>query len=214
MTIKGIIFDFDGTLIDSMKVWDPISDIYLKRKGIQNPPKLKERLKLATIGQTAEYFKEKYNFEDDVKTITADIYKIFEHEYINGARLKESVNEMLSAFSKENVRMCIATTADRHLAEEVLQRLNIHHFFSDIITSGEVGSSKDRPEIFETALEKIGTAKDNTLIIDDSLYAIQTAKKAGFKVVAVHDENSEKDTPQIKELADIYLKSFKEEIKL
>ena len=106
--------------------------------------------------------------------------------------------------------MCIATATDRYLVEKTLRINNIDKYFCDIFTCTEVGAGKENPLIFEKALECLGTDKSNTLIFEDALHAIKTAKKAGFKVVAVYDFFSESDTFEIINISDIYMKSLDE----
>ncbi|HEX3040105.1 MAG TPA: HAD-IA family hydrolase, partial [Caproiciproducens sp.] len=109
-----------------------------------------------------------------------------------------------------NVRMCVATATDRGQAEAALKNLGILPYFSFILSCTDAGSGKDRPEIFEQALKRLGTEKDQTVVFEDALHAVMTAKQAGFRVVGVEDFSAGDDVEQIKKTADYYIRDFSE----
>ena len=107
--------------------------------------------------------------------------------------------------------MCVATVTDRYLVEETLDRLGVRHYFSEIFTCAEVGFGKDKPIIYQKALEHLGTAKDETYVFEDMLFALNTAKTDGFPTVGVYDRHEEHQD-ELKELADYYIFDFTDPI--
>ena len=103
--------------------------------------------------------------------------------------------------------MCIATATDRYQVEAALQRCGMRHFFSEIFTCTEVGSGKDRPDIFRKAMEYLQTDHSTTVVVEDAYHAIHTAQQDGFLVVAVYD-SYESRQQELLHLADVYLSDY------
>lgn len=210
MKIEGIIFDFDGTLLDSMSIWETLGSDFLIKRNITPEPELNEKLKTMSLNQVAQFYQDCYGLSETVDEIIHEVNLMIENYYADGLNLKEGVLELLENFHASGVKMCIATATDRFMVESALKRHQIAHYFSDIVTCGEVGASKKHPMIFEVALEKLNTKKENTLVIEDSLHAIETARKAGFQVVGVYDDFSKNEQLMIKKCANYYLTSLKD----
>lgn len=210
MKIKGAIFDLDGTLLDSMFIWDTIGEDYLIHRGITPEYGLNEKFKTMSIVQAATYYQSNYGLTESVEEIISGVNGMIDHFYANVVTLKSGVLSYLHRLKADGVKMCIATATDRYMAEAALKRNGIFEFFSGILTCTEVGFGKDNPMIFEKALKVLGTDKNETLIFEDALHAIKTAKKSDFKVVGVFDQSSIMEQEKIKEISDYYINSFEE----
>jgi len=209
MSIKGLIFDLDGTLLDSMDAWDNIGEEYLTLKGIKNiPQKLKEALRPMSLKQAAEYFISDCGIQLSPQQIMEAVNLMIEDHYKYKLELKKGVREFLEKYS--HLKMCIATATDRHLVEYALKRLDIDRYFSFIITSTEAGTSKQSPEIFIKAAEKLGLSVDEVIVFEDALHAIKTAKLAGFYTVGVREDLFMDDRDKIIEISDCYVENLKE----
>lgn len=181
MKIEGAIFDVDGTLLDSLSIWDTVGADYLLSLGIQPEENLAEIIKDMSLTQAAIYFQTMYDVEKSVMDIIEGINDIIKDFYLEKVQLLPGVKEFLNYLSTQNVKMIVATVSDKSLIENALIRCGIREFFDEILTCEEVGAGKDEPVIYEKALEKLGTSKENTIVFEDALYAIETAEKAGFK---------------------------------
>ena len=210
MHIKGIIFDLDGTLLDSSHVWSAAGPNYIKMKGLEPVADFQEKVYGKSLLQAAEYLKSYYKLSDSLQMIMDDINTIVEAEYLYNIKEKEGVRELLGELSKRNIPVCVATLTDKYLVEAVFKRLGILHYFKDIITATEVGSGKDRPDIYYKAAECLGTKAEETLVAEDMVYTAETAKKGGFIVAAVYDKEAENVQDRLKSMADIYVRSWKE----
>ncbi len=206
--LQGAIFDFDGTLFDSMYLWDNVANDSLLALGIEPPKDYRSRLRNLSVFQAAVYTVERFNLHITPEEYVDIINKMIEQYYSNEVLPKEGIPEFLKDLKDNGVKICIATATDRHHIESALNRCGLRHFISEIFTCAMVGAGKDNPKIFETALAFLGTDKEQTLVFEDSLYALKTAKSADFKTVGIFD-HSEKNQQELKSTADFYIKSFK-----
>ncbi|MEG0806267.1 MAG: HAD family phosphatase [Lachnospiraceae bacterium] len=210
MNIEGAIFDLDGTLLDSMFVWDSIGEEYLLSRGVTPEPGLNIIFKKMSIVQAAQYYKSEYKINDSIEEIINGVNGMVEHYYLDVVCLKSGILPLLKSFQNRGIKMCVATATDRYLTEAALRRNGIYDYFTQILTCTEVGFGKDSPVIYERAREELRTPKETTLIFEDAIHAILTAKAAGFPVVGIYDHSSKKDQNDIKENSDVYLTSFEE----
>ena len=206
--IKGVIFDIDGVLLDSMIIWTDLGERYLKSIGKEPEKGLTEKLFSMSMEQGAEYLKDKYNIEESVPEILDDINKISQNFYYNEVEAKPGVKELLEDFSSRGIKMVAATSSPRGHVERALTRVGLLEFIDRIFTNGEVGVSKHEPDIYNLAAEHMGTAPSETLVFEDSLYALKTAKSAGYVTVGIYDARGEKDQAGLKENAELYLKGY------
>ena len=205
--IKGAIFDMDGTILDSMFIWDTIAEDYLISLGVKPKENLNEIFKTFTLEQSAEYYRDNYGVTMSVSEIKDGINNMVENIYRETVTLKSGVKDFLLRLKASGVKMCIATVTDRHIAEAVLRRLGVDEYFSEIFVCSEVGFNKESPHIYRCALEYLKTKKEETVVFEDVLHALTTAKNDGFMVAAVYDEH-ETNQKAIKEIADYYIKDF------
>ena len=209
--IKGAIFDLDGTLLDSMFIWDTIGEEYLRSLGKEPHEDLKETFMTLTLEEAAEYYREHYGVTLSVKEIVDGVNAMVEQTYRTKVTLKPGIAEYLAWLKENGVRMCVATVTDRYLVEETLERLGVRHYFSEIFTCAEVGFGKDKPVIYQKALEHLGTEKSDTYVFEDMPFALNTAKTDGFPTVGVYDRH-EVHQDELKGLADYYIFDFTDPI--
>ena len=205
--LKGAIFDFDGTLVDSMFIWDTIGEDYLRSLGKEPHEDLKETFMTLTLEEAAEYYLTHYGVTLSVKEIVDGVNTMVEGIYRTRVALKQGVADYLRLLKENGTRICIATVTDRYLVEETLDRLGILQYFSEIFTCAEVGYGKDKPIIYRKALEHLDTAKNETYVFEDSLFALKTAKADGFTTVGVYDRHENRQD-NLKNLADYYIVDF------
>lgn len=207
MKIKCAIFDFDGTLFDSMFIWDNVGEIYLRSLGKEPKPSMREDVRALSLYQSACYFQKEYDLSLPVEQIMTGINQTIEHFYIHEVLPKPGVADFLKRIQKTEISMCIATASDRYQIEAALSRCGLEHYFDAIFTCSEVGHGKDEPVIFQKAMEHFGADRNSAVVFEDAIHAIQTAKADGFAVVAVFD-SSEKRQAEIRDLADCYIVDY------
>ena len=205
--MRGAIFDVDGTLLDSMFIWDTIGETYLRSIGYEPRENLNEVFKNMSLLQAARYYQTEYGVTLCMDEIMDGVNAMLEQYYRFKALLKPGVPELLAWLQKNGIKLCVATATDRYLVEAALERCGVLSCFGRIFTCGEVGHGKDEPHIFEEALRFLGTKKSETVVFDDALYAVRTAKGADFPVAAVYDVH-EKAQNELRALSAIYLEDL------
>ena len=208
--IKGVIFDVDGVLLNSMPVWENLGELYLRHLGIEAEKDLGTKLYTMSLEQSAEYLTETYHLDLAPEQVIAGVNREVKDFYASRVPLKEGVRQYLNEFNEKGVPMVIATTGDRQNAQAALKRLNVLRFFQGIFTCSEIGSSKNEPDIYYAAALQLDTDPGQTLVFEDAYHAIRTAKKAGFKTVGVYDRANDRDLAHIWNTADIYLPEFQD----
>ena len=207
MKIKCAIFDFDGTLFDSMYIWEEIGDVYLRSLGKEPKPSLRDEIRTFSLYQAACYMKKEYSISLTPEEIMAGINEKIEHFYLYEVLPKPGALEFLSEIKRVGILMCIATASDRKQVEAALSRCRMKHFFEEIIACSDIGHGKDEPVVFRKAMEHFGADRSTSLVFEDALHAAKTAKADGFKVVAVFDK-SEKRQEELQRTADFFLSDF------
>jgi len=211
MRLQSAIFDMDGTLLDSMHIWDNIAPNFLLSQGIEPEPDLHDIVKVLTVREGAQYCKDTYHLPQTVDEIIALTEAQVEDFYTHSVEAKPGVKKFLSLLKMEGVWMYVATNTSRHLVEKALKHAGLDGFFRGIITCAEVGAGKkESPEVYERAMRRLRSNKKDTVIFEDAVHAIRTAKAAGFRVCAVYDPSAEEDQEEIRQLSDYYIRSFEE----
>ncbi len=207
--IRGAIFDVDGTLLDSLSIWDTVAEDYLRSLGIEPRENLAETFKTFSLEQSAEYCRSVYGVKQSVKEIMDGIDAMMETFYRQTAPLKPGAAEFLRALAQNGVKMAVATATDRHLIEAALTRCGVRAYFLDLFTCTSVGKSKNEPDIYRAAREALGTKKEDTWVFEDAYHAAKTAADDGFPVAALFDA-SEDEQEALKKTAKLYLRSFED----
>ncbi len=205
--IQGAVFDVDGTLLDSMPLWDTVGSDYLHSKGITPKPDMEERVRTMSMAQIAAYCQQEYGMKESARQIIDEINGMVLQKYQEEVLPKPGILQLLQKFHDMGIHLAVATASDRCLIEPALSRNGLLPYFEVFLTCTEVGAGKDSPKIFQLACEKLGTQPENTVIFEDSLYAMRTAKQAGFLVAAVFDKSAQGENTEIQLLADWYVQN-------
>lgn len=208
--MKGAIFDVDGTLIDSMTMWMNFGSDFVRSFGIDAGRELDCEIRYFSLRGTAEYLAQKYPVMGSADDIEKMCRERTERFYRDEVMLKPGARRVLTELHSGGVKLYIATATYRELIESALHRLEIWDMFSGALTCSEVGSGKDKPDIFLAAQKALGTETGETWVFEDAMHAMKTAKNCGFRVCGVYDDTEADHTKEIGEICDIYVKSFDE----
>lgn len=209
MKITGAIFDFDGTLFDSMHVWKGIRYKFFDRLGLNLTQDDEEAFQGLYLRESIILAKERFNLQDSQEELFAKFFDLIKELYLADTCPKNDIIEFLKKLKSKGVKMGIATATGEPALIAVLEKYNMLHYFSAIYSTYTVGAAKTEPKVYNVVLDAIGTDKETTWIFEDALYAAKTAKADGFHVVGIYDE-SEKNTDELKELADVYIQNYSE----
>lgn len=208
-SIKAALFDLDGTLLDSMGMWEQAGEVYLREKGFHGTPEMFEALRTVTIEEAGAILRDHYHLEETPASIAAGINAVARRYYAADPQVKPGAAAFLARLKERGIRCCLCTATDRDLAELALSRCGLTPYFEAICTCTEVGAAKEKPDVFLRGAALLGAAAEETVVFEDSYHAILTARRAGFFVVAVRDPHAV-HPEEIAHLADRVISSFDE----
>jgi len=209
--IKCIIFDMDGTILDSMHVWENLGANFLKKHGKEPEDDLNEQTRGMSVNDTAKYILDRYGIENvTIEEFLKEIFSEVEQEYFYTLPLKDGVLEVLRLCADKGIKLCVATANERFVTERALERTGALKYLDLVITCTEVGAGKERADVFLYCTQKLGLKPCDTVVFEDSLPCALTAKKAGFKTVAVRDNCTDEQWEEFKNMCDYGIESFGE----
>ena len=208
--IKGVIFDVDGVLLDSMEIWTDLGARYLMSMDKEPEKGLAKVLFSMSMEQGAEYLTEHYSLGISPEEVMAGLSGMLRDFYFYEVEAKPGAAELMERFRSDRVKMTAATSSPAEHVSRALERNGILGYLDRIFTVAEVGTSKHSPEIYDEAAAFMGTSREETLVFEDSLYALRTAADAGFRTAGVFDAKGEADQKGMKETAEIYIKDLSE----
>lgn len=212
LNYKGAIFDMDGTILDSMKLWSDIDAAFLSKRGIEVPEDYIVSIAHMGAVETAHYTIERFGMRETPEALIEE-WKHLALESYKRVREKSGTEEYFSYLKQNGVKIAIATATEPELAAAALSERNIGKMTDSVTTLSEVSRGKGFPDIYLRACEKLGLKPDECIVFEDLLMGIKGAKAGGFRTIAVYDECSAHDMDKIKETADGYIYSFKEMIR-
>ena len=207
---KAVIFDLDGTVVDSMWMWEAIDIEYLARFGIGLPPDLQKKISGMSFSETAVYFKEEFSIPDSLEKIKADWNDMAMDKYCHEVTLKPGVLQFLKDLKKAGIKTGIATSNSKELAMAVLEKRGLLQYFDEVHMSCEVSTGKPAPDIYLLVAKYLGVEPKDCLVFEDISEGILAGKSAGMTVCGVEDAFSAAYREEKKQLADYYIESYDE----
>lgn len=200
--IKGIIFDLDGTLLDSMGMWFDIDRRFLMECGVEDPPEsISWKVKQMTIETAAEYLVREFGLGMTPEQVIRRIGELVREEYLHNIPLKKGAAELLRFLDEKGIPYGVATATYKELAEAALKRCGVYDRLRFLLTDREYPNGKGFPDIFLGAAELLGAEPAEVLVAEDSIHCVETANNAGFVTAAVYDEASAKEWDKMKAAA-------------
>ena len=208
--IEAAIFDLDGTLVDSMWMWETIDREFLGARGIEVPEDLQECIEGKSYTETAEYFVRRFQLKESAETLKEIWNKMALEAYENRVSVKPGAMDFLKTLKKEGIPCGIATSNSRILAEAVLKAQGIAPYFQSVRTACEVAAGKPAPDIYLKVAEDLGASPERCVAFEDVPAGTRAARAAGMKVYAVEDAFSAQAAEEKARLADGCIRNYQD----
>lgn len=206
--IKAIIFDLDGTIVDSMWIWKQIDIDYLAKRSIELPEGLQKAIEGKSFTETAMYFKETFQLSDTLDQIKEEWLAMALDFYRNKIDLKAGAKEFIEHIKSKEIKLGLGTSNSRELALEVLKKHDLYEYFDAIRTSCEVEKGKPHPDVFLKVAEDLKVSPNECIVFEDTYAGVLAASRAGMRVIAISDELALPDKEEICELAENYIENY------
>ena len=208
MNIKGAIFDMDGTLVNSMILWDvmweELGRRYMNVEGFVPDADFDKTLRTMTLRGAMAAIYEFYGIGESAEALFLEADTLCRDFYANRVEMKPGTREFLDRLLDAGVPMCLATATAPDLIRLSVAHCDMAKYFTHILSCAEIGKFKDEPDIFLEAQKRLGTPMEETWVFEDSYVAICTANRIGMKTVGIYDKNNY-DHDKMQKLADIYI---------
>ena len=205
---KAMIFDLDGTVFESMELWNDVDRHYLERFGLTCPSDLQDDLDGLSFHENAVYFKERFHIEDSLDKIESDWMEMVTEEYCKIVPMKKGVEDFLKAIKKRGICTGIASSNSKSLIEETLRCRGLASYFDIIVTCDDVSANKPAPDVYLKAALLLNTDPKNCLVFEDIPKGIMAGHRAGMKVCAVEDPYSAALRNEKIQMADYFIDDF------
>lgn len=206
--IKGMIFDLDGTLLDSMGLWAQIDIDFLGKRGLKVPADYLEKITPMGFLNAARYTISRFGFSETPEEIEEEWLTMAEYAYSYEVQMKPGAKAFLEQCRASGIRMAVATSSMERLYEPCLRHHGIEDIFEAALTTRQAGEDKHSPKIYQMAAEKLGLKPSECIVFEDILLGIRTAAEAGFYTAAVYDSANAEDAEAMRALADFYVENY------
>lgn len=204
--VSGVVFDLDGTLLDTMTQWNSLGVDYLRQLGYEPRADTIDKIGAMSLRECVAYFKSEYKIERIIETMLSELHERLSHLYSDEAREKPGAVDTLRLLKKHAVKVAVATATSRELAIAGLSRVGALEYVDHVLScrDADIKAHKDQPKIYEEAQRRLGVLQEETVVVEDAFYAILTAKRAGYYVVGIEDESERSRKEKIVRTVDLY----------
>lgn len=208
--IRAAIFDFDGTLVDSMYVWEKVDRDFLSERGIPVTAEYTDNVRSMFFETAAAYTKSEYKLPESVEEIMNIWLRMAHREYAENVRAKRYAVRYLRELKLRGIMLGMATSSNPYLLMPCLENNGMDGLFDCICYTAEVGMNKSNPDIYVYTAEKLGVRPEECVVFEDIIEGLDSAKSVGMKTVAVYDRSNDAYMEKIKTSADKFITGYSE----
>lgn len=208
--LGGAIFDCDGTLLDSMPMWNSAFTGLCARHGLVATDDLRREVEPITLGQSCELLHERYGLGESAQALLDELEAWVEEQYATNVTELPGARAFVESVAAAGVPMVIATSTTSRLVRGALRVHGLDGYFDDVVCTAEVrdGRDKEYPDVYLEALERLGTPLSETWVFEDAPFGVMTSRRAGFHVAAVHNDHDGRPEALLRSWADIYSEDY------
>lgn len=208
--VDAVLFDLDGTVVDSMGIWLDIDKEYFSKYDMVLPSDYQKQIEGLSFYETAVFTHDRYfpwiSVEDLMKSWNVMAYD----HYANKVKPKECIRKFLDHLRQRGIKMGIATSNSSLLCKATLKNNNLLEYFSSILTGEECGAGKPAPDVYLNSAAALGADPARCLVFEDICNGLIAGKRAGMTVVAVHDDYSGYQWEEKCRISDYHILSYRE----
>lgn len=208
--LNTAIFDLDGTLIDSLNVWEKVDEAFLRGRGVPWTPDYTAAVCAMSFQEGAQYTISRYGFPDEPEALMREWTEMVAFEYAHNITLKPYAKEYLDSLRKKGIKLGVATALSEDLYMPVLKNNGIFDYFDAFASVYEVKRGKGYPDVYLLTAQRLNAVPEECIVFEDVLPGIRGIKAAGMTAVGVYDIHSAPDEKQIRLLSDQYICNFSE----
>lgn len=209
MNFEAAIFDLDGTLLNSMDVWEKIDITFLSKRGLPVPVNYVTEICARSFEEAAQYTIELFELSESVESIIKEWNSMAEYEYAHNVSLMPYVHDYLLNLKASHIKLAVATGLPEELYKPCLINNDVCELFDFLCSTDQVQKGKEYPDVFLFASDGLKTSPQRCIVFEDVLPAVKSAKQAGMITYGVYDKYSAHNKSEIKAIADGYLYDFR-----
>lgn len=206
----GVIFDCDGTLLDSMGVWREVEDELARRAGVELTAADTDKITTLTIPECGAFFHDQFGLGSSGGDVVGMIDELMLAYYRERSRERVGALSFVRGLHARGVAMSVASSSPQPYLRAGLERCGFTPYLQAIVSVDDVGKSKREPAVYDRARELMGTPRETTWGFEDSSYAVRTLRSAGYRTVGIYDCDLAGTFAELAALADIAIREFGE----
>lgn len=210
-TFDAAIFDMDGTIMDSLGIWERIDHDFLeKKRGIKVPGDYMHEIAAMSFSEIANYTKKRFSLPDTPQELMQEWTNMAKYEYAHNVPLKPHVKEYMTYLKKNGKKIVLCTSSPEYFFKPALKNNGIYDLFDAFANTCEAGVGKSSPKVYLLAADKAGVSPDRCIVFEDVITGIKSAKEAGMLTCGVYDARSDSRQEELRAVCDMYIKGFDE----
>lgn len=204
----GVIFDCDGTLVDSMEAWHEVDRQLCAEAGIALTPQDADAITTMSLEEASAYMHEQCGLGESTEAVMAMIFDRMRAFYANEVEARPGALAFVRALHERGVPLAVASSTSPDMLRACLDRCGFTPYLQAIVSVDDLNTSKREPTVYDHARSFLGTDRAHTWGFEDAAYALDTLRGAGYRTAAIYDNDISGTREALRERADVYFEDF------